>query len=99
MIGGAQNILTLKAKRAERAERLAAWGPGARFRAPGGGPGGEAPRSFQHFVVSESKFGAKFCPKMRKKSCLYIVSFIKNMAWKVKMLAYICDLRIRFMFC
>ena len=45
----ANNLLSMKA---ERAERLTAWGPGARSRAPGGvqgqspgGPGGSAPGS------------------------------------------------------
>ena len=37
-----KNLLSMKA---ERAERLTAWGPGARSRAPGGGPGGSAPGS------------------------------------------------------
>ena len=46
----AKNLLSMKAERAKRAERLMAWGPGARSRAPGGvqgqspggGPGGSA---------------------------------------------------------
>ena len=49
----AKNLLSMKAERAKRAERLTAWGPGTRSRAPGGvqgqspggGPGGSAPGS------------------------------------------------------
>ena len=49
----AKNLLSMKAEWAKRAERLTAWGPGARLRAPGGvqgqspggGPGGSAPGS------------------------------------------------------
>ena len=41
----ANNLLSMKAERAKRAERQTAWGPGARSRAPGGGPGGRAPGS------------------------------------------------------
>ena len=48
-----KNLLSMKAERAKRAERLTAWVPGARSRAPGGvqgqspggGPGSSAPGS------------------------------------------------------
>ena len=39
------NLLSMKAERAKREERLTAWDPGARLKAPGGGPGGRAPGS------------------------------------------------------
>ena len=39
------------------ASRLTAWGPGARLRAPGGGRGGEAPRSSWVLAVLEPQQG------------------------------------------
>ena len=44
-----------KAKHAKRAS-LSAWGPGARLRAPGGGPGGEAPLDADVFFNTETAF-------------------------------------------
>ena len=46
----AKDLLSMKAERAKRAERLTAWGPGVRSvapggvqgKSPGGGPGGSA---------------------------------------------------------
>jgi hypothetical protein len=47
---------------AARSASHTAWGPGARLRAPVGGPGGKAPGSFCHLTDSERRIGAKMSP-------------------------------------
>ena len=72
----ANNLLSMKTERAKRAERLTAWGPGARSRAPGGvqgqspggGPGGRAPGSSWVLVFV----------KGLRKALLEIIFFFKS---------------------
>ena len=57
-----KNFLSMKAERAKRVERLTAWGPGARSRAPGRGPGGGVPGSSWVLAVFRWKrMGLRAC--------------------------------------
>ena len=68
-------LLSMKAERAQRAERLTAWGPGARLRAPGGVQG-QSPGGVQG-AAPRKLLGFSICKKPRRLSWKYTF-FLKS---------------------